>query len=79
MRQTYNILDQGPSNGPGYQRPQTIQQQKGLKERLAVPLLNHPKQYNIRRTENTIYAQDYLKQWKKIEKFKPVLRSSKNG
>ena len=40
-------------------------------------LSNHPCKYNRRRTENTIYAQDYLKQWDKISKLKPVLDNSK--
>ena len=42
-----------------------------------VSLSNHPKQFNRRRTENTIYVQDYLKQWSKISKIQPVLESSK--
>jgi len=44
---------------------------KGLKdggahESSMASISNHPKQFNRRRTENTIYAQDYLKQWDKI-------------
>ena len=62
MRQTYSVLDQGPSHGPGYNRPHTMIYSKGLKdgsgmhESSMVSLSNHPKQYNRRRTENTIYV-----------------------
>ena len=31
-RQTYNVLDQGPSHGPGYSRPHTMVYSKGLKD-----------------------------------------------
>ena len=82
QRQTYTVLDQGPSHGPGYTRPRTLGQKKTLKtsghhESSLASLSNHPKQFNRRRTENTIYAQDYLKQWDKIKKIKPVLDNSK--
>ena len=33
QRQTYSILDQGPSHGPGYQRPHTMVFSKGLKNK----------------------------------------------
>ena len=90
MRQTYTVLDQGPSHGPGYTRPHTMIYSKGLKTGGTVPhkhlmhtdasmasITNHPKQYNRRRTENTIFTQDYLKQWDKIQKIQPVLEASK--
>lgn len=62
MRQTYNVLDQGPSHGPGYMRPskkntipKSVKVKAGHESSLA-SLSNHPKQFNKRRTENTIYA-----------------------
>ena len=68
------MLDQGPSHGPGYSRPHTMVYQKGLKDKFMhdsglLSLAHHPKRFNRRRTENTIFAQDFLKQWKKIQKF----------
>jgi len=57
--------------------------QKGQKEGFLsndssqMSLTNHPKRFNRRRTENTIYAQDYLKTWMKVKKITPVLESTK--
>jgi hypothetical protein len=85
QRQNFSVLDQGPSHGPGYQRPHTMIYSKGLKDgsqhdsnmSSVASLSNHPKQFNRRRTENTIYAQDYLKTWNKIQKFQPILETTK--
>lgn len=80
QRQNFSISNQGPSHGPGYTRPHTMIYQKGLKEGACssmASLSNHPKQFNRRRTENTIFHQDYLRQWTKIQKITPVLETSK--
>lgn len=81
QKQNFSICDQGPSHGPGYQRPHTMIYSKGMKDGVNADLSigsisNHPKRFNRRRTENTIYAQDYLKAWNKIQNIQPVLETS---
>ena len=41
-----------------------------------ISISKHERPYNRRRTENTIFQQDYLKQWHKIQGYKPVLETA---
>ena len=80
MKQNFNINDQGPSHGPTWSRPHTMIYNRGLKDGNTSQtslLASQQRPYNRRRTENTIFQQDYYKQWNKILELKPVLTSQK--
>ena len=69
MRQSFSISDQGPTHGPIFKRPQTLVYKEATRDKENL--------HNRRRTDTTIYAQDYLKTWSKIAQYKPVLERYK--
>lgn len=86
MRQNFSIMDQGPSHGESWSRPHTMVYRKGIKDKNPNASMNmtghhsmlssgNEMPYNRRRTENTVFAQDYLKAWNKVQTLKPVLKT----
>ena len=88
MRQNFSIMDQGPSHGESWTRPHTMVYSKGIKDQnpnSSMSKTGHQSMlssgnempYNRRRTENTVFAQDYLKAWNKVQSIKPILKTQK--
>ena len=86
MRQNFSIMDQGPSHGESWTRPHTMVYSKGIKDKNPNASMSmtgyhsmlssgNEMPYNRRRTENTVFAQDYLKAWNKVQSIKPVLKT----
>ena len=86
MRQNFSIMDQGPSHGESWTRPHTMVYRKGIKDKNPNSSMSmqggcnsmlscNEMPYNRRRTENTVFAQDYLKAWNKVQTLKPVLKT----
>ena len=84
MRQNFSVMDQGPSHGESWTRPHTMVYHKGIKDKNpnfsssfngghGSMISTGDVSFHRRRTENTVFAQDYLKAWNKVQTLKPVL------